>query len=133
VGDESGPYHPGKNPTGKGNKVLDYVDFSPWLDEEGNEKHAPPKENDKKDSISSGLNILLFLIVIILGLLAVVVKLPNSSRRPTESSDKENEPPLQPPQRINTCPHCGGEFEVITQKRPIKFSCHFCGKEIEFT
>jgi parallel beta-helix repeat protein len=30
-GDPSGPYHPEKNPEGKGNKVSDGVEFSPWL------------------------------------------------------------------------------------------------------
>ena len=30
-GDDSGPYHPTKNPLGKGDNVSDYVDFIPWL------------------------------------------------------------------------------------------------------
>jgi len=31
-GDDSGPYHPTKNPTGKGDNVTDFVDFDPWLE-----------------------------------------------------------------------------------------------------
>lgn len=132
-GNDSGPYHPSKNPTGKGNNVSDYVDFSPWRDEEGNEVYVPPKEKDKKGSISSGFSILLFIIIIIiLCLLVVVVKLPDSSRPPAKPSEVEKQLPPQPPQRINTCPHCGGKFEVTSEKRPIIFNCHFCGKEIEF-
>jgi len=30
-GDSTGPYHPSTNPSGRGNKVSDYVDFDPWL------------------------------------------------------------------------------------------------------
>ena len=30
-GDPSGPYHPSKNPNGKGNNITDYVVFDPWL------------------------------------------------------------------------------------------------------
>ena len=93
----------------------------------------PPKEKDKKGSISSGFSILLFIIIIIiLCLLVVVVKLPDSSRPPAKPSEVEKQLPPQPPQRINTCPHCGGKFEVTSEKRPIIFNCHFCGKEIEF-
>jgi len=29
-GDDSGPYHPTKNPNGKGDNVSDYVEFDPW-------------------------------------------------------------------------------------------------------
>ncbi|MCK4613320.1 MAG: right-handed parallel beta-helix repeat-containing protein, partial [Thermoplasmata archaeon] len=32
-----GPYHPEYNTKGKGNRVTDHVEFSPWLDENGNE------------------------------------------------------------------------------------------------
>jgi hypothetical protein len=32
-GDASGPYHPSLNPTGTGNWVSDYIDFSPYLNE----------------------------------------------------------------------------------------------------
>jgi len=132
-GEKSGPYHPRKNPTGKGNNVSDYVDFSPWRDEEGNEVYVPPNEKDKKDSTISGLSILLFLIVLVLCLLVVVVRLPDSSfKRPTESSVKEKQLPPQPLQRINTCPLCGGKFGATSEKHPIIFNCHFCGKEIEF-
>jgi len=34
-GDQSGPYHPSKNPDGKGDEISDYVEFDPWLS-----KHA---------------------------------------------------------------------------------------------
>jgi len=30
-GDESGPYHPTKNPGGKGDNITDIVDFDPWI------------------------------------------------------------------------------------------------------
>ena len=30
-GDNSGPYHPTNNPSGKGDNVTDYVDFEPWM------------------------------------------------------------------------------------------------------
>jgi len=133
-GHESGPYHRNKNPQGKGDEVSDKVDFTPWTDEEGNEVYVPPNEKDENNSTISGLSVLLFIIVIILCLLVVVVRLPDSVfKRPANSADKENDPPPHPPQKINACPHCGGEFEVSTQKRPIRFICHFCGKEIEFT
>jgi hypothetical protein len=31
-GDESGPYHPTKNPTGSGDEVSNYVEFEPYSD-----------------------------------------------------------------------------------------------------
>lgn len=34
-GDDSGPYHPGSNPTGEGDRVSDYVEFDPWNIEAG--------------------------------------------------------------------------------------------------
>jgi len=127
---DTGPYHPVNNSAGSGDNVTDFVDFSRWADEEGN---TLPRERDETKTISLGLSILLSLITIILCLLMVVVKLPdNVFKRPTKHSGNENEPSPEPPQRINTCPHCGGEFEITTQKRPLRFNCHFCGKEIEF-
>ncbi|MCK4613171.1 MAG: right-handed parallel beta-helix repeat-containing protein, partial [Thermoplasmata archaeon] len=39
-GDDSGPYHPTKNPWGKGDTVTDYVEFDPWLG-----KETKPEEN----------------------------------------------------------------------------------------
>ncbi|MCK4614203.1 MAG: right-handed parallel beta-helix repeat-containing protein, partial [Thermoplasmata archaeon] len=30
-GDPSGPYHPTKNPSGRGDNVTDYVEFAPWV------------------------------------------------------------------------------------------------------
>ena len=33
-GNDSGPYHPDANPTGKGDNITDDVDFNPWRDEE---------------------------------------------------------------------------------------------------
>jgi len=34
-GDDSGPYHPALNPSGKGDAVTNFVEFSPWKDEAG--------------------------------------------------------------------------------------------------
>ena len=131
-GHESGPYHPSKNPTGKGDNVSDFVDFLPWLDENG--EPIEENKNTQKGKNHFALYGLLSLILLTLVVLVVVMRLPDEyfkRRHPSMAIGTEQTPP-QPPQRLNTCPHCGGSFEVATQKRPIRFVCHFCGKEIEF-
>ena len=128
-GDESGPYHPEENQRGGGDNVSDFVDFSPWLNEDG----EPVKDTNERSH--TGVYCLLGSILCTLLALVVVVRLPDRYfKRSVASKSTENDqtPPQPPPQRLNTCPHCGGKFEVITQKRPVRFSCHFCGKEIEF-
>ncbi|MCK4614099.1 MAG: right-handed parallel beta-helix repeat-containing protein, partial [Thermoplasmata archaeon] len=46
-GDDSGPYHPARNPDGKGDIVTDHVDFEPWLNENGTiHRHSSPGQED---------------------------------------------------------------------------------------
>ena len=44
-GDTTGPYHPAKNPSGKGDEVTDDVIFVPWLKEPYEEKPPPEPLN----------------------------------------------------------------------------------------
>jgi len=130
-GHESGPYHPEENQHGGGDNVSDFVDFSPWLDEDGN---PVEKNRDTNEKSHVGLYGLLASILFILIMLVVVVRLPDryfKRRHPSKSIESDQTPP-QPPLKFNRCPYCGGKFEGTTQKRPIQFNCHFCGKELEF-
>ena len=43
-GNDTGPYHPQKNPSGTGDEITDNVDFSPWLTEDGSLKTKPSQE-----------------------------------------------------------------------------------------
>jgi len=126
-GDGSGPYHPRKNPQGKGDNASDFLDFSPWLDEDG--------ELVERESDSSNVAFCLCFSILCLTVISVVVaKLfpdkffePRASSGPPETGRSAPEP-----RQIGTCPHCGGEFDVTTAKRPVRFTCHFCRKAIEF-
>jgi len=133
-GHSSGPYHPGDNPNGSGNGVSDLVEFKPWSDERFREDPTIDQEEEGKDHAHVGLSLLLLTICAILILLVVVVRLPAERFRQERPSgpDRAGEPPLKPLQQFTNCPHCGGKFELPTRNRPIRFSCHFCGREIEF-
>jgi len=130
-GAASGPYHPTKNPEGKGDNITDYVEFDPWV--EGWEEENTEETKRQKEET----NIHLWVYIFIIFVLAAALKLSGDHYRKKQAAEAEKKKEEKvdvpsPPQRINTCPHCGGEFEVATQKRPILFFCHFCGKEIEF-
>jgi len=137
-GDSSGPFHVDENPNGNGDIVTRTVDIDPWLKERvgENEEDKGGEDEDKKGEmgVTLGFYLLLFSIVFLLALLIVVMRLPDEyfNRRNTSKAPETEQAPPRPPQRLNNCPHCGGSFEVATQKRPLKFTCHFCGKEIEF-
>lgn len=130
-GNGSGPYHPVRNPDGKGDNVTDFVDFSPWRDENGEKVYPPPREKSEEDASISGLScLLLLLIIVLLSLLVIVVRLPDSfSGEPGIGSDKENESSADSSRRVSSCPHCGGKFEMGAQKRGIRFRCTSVGKE----
>ena len=49
-GDDSGPYHPKKNPKGKGDNISDFVEFSPWLEDDGSTHY--PEEAEEEDEVS---------------------------------------------------------------------------------
>lgn len=49
-GDESGPYHPTKNPEGKGDEVTDFVEFDPWKGKEGS-----GNESDRPDLVVNSI------------------------------------------------------------------------------
>jgi len=44
-GNESGPYHPKNNPQGRCDNAADNVQFSPWLDDEGNMHYSEDDDN----------------------------------------------------------------------------------------
>jgi len=105
-GDPSGPFHPLKNPNGTGDKVSDFVDFSPWQTEENpvnwsyGEPEGTKKESDEKSSATFGLYILLFALILVLFLLVVVVRLPDERFSKTRIPPQEAEmiePPTSPP------------------------------------
>jgi len=50
-GDESGPYHPTKNPEGKGNAVTDNVEFDPWLGKQEKKEEDGEEDNEELDII----------------------------------------------------------------------------------
>jgi len=138
-GHSSGPFHIDQNPNGNGDNTSWRVNVDPWLKGRvsfSNEKEK--NESGEEDSGSAGLYMLSLSILILFFLLIIVVRLPEEYFKKTRPSSQTNEstenkkPPHHPPQRINSCPHCDGEFELATVKRPIRFTCHFCGKKIEF-
>ena len=51
-GSDSGPYHSTKNPDGKGGNVTDFVNFRPWLNENGavNQSSLPSEEDNKENA-----------------------------------------------------------------------------------
>ena len=127
----SGPHHPEKNPGGTGDNITEKVKFDPWM-EEWSEEEPEEAEVQKAEEGLSPWIYLLFILV-----LATVLKLLIDYSRKVKATEAENlivekAAALSPPQQINSCPHCHGEFETATMKRPIKFNCHFCRKEIEF-
>ena len=138
-GHSSGPFHIDQNPNGDGDNASWRLNVDPWLKGRvsfSNEKEK--NESGEEDSGSAGLYMLSLFILILFFLLIIVVRLPEEYFKKTRPSSQTSEstenrkPPHHPPQRINSCPHCGGEFELATLKRPIRFTCHFCGKKIEF-
>jgi len=138
-GHESGPRHPGQNPDGQGDKLSVLVDFEPWLEEESTA--GPGREfADEGDDEQRRLPVCMILValVLVLGLLAIVVCLPESHFRKQQPSPRQtwiaegDEGDKGSRENTKLCPHCGGEFQVTTSKRPLHFSCHFCGKEIVF-
>ena len=139
-GHRFGPYHQEKNPAGRGDEVVGDVDFSGWSEEKNNEDEDVDdgKGKNKEDTVRvRGSHVLTLLIIITLVLLVVVVKMPDEyfggRRASTQPAETENTGTIsQASQGVNSCPHCGGRFEVSTLKRPISFRCHFCGREIEF-
>jgi len=107
--------------------------------------HIQLEENEHEPTGKEGatarfsLMILLPVIALLLFLFLVLPRLPG--RHPgrelmpppsvnNESPEDRSSPP-QRPQHFFNCPHCGGEFELSTTKRPIRFSCHFCRNEVE--
>ncbi len=63
-GNDSGPYHPEKNPSGTGDNVSNLVKFSPWLDENGT---AHPDEGEGGlDLLSAGTLLLISIGVVLL-------------------------------------------------------------------
>ena len=69
-GDDTGPYHPTENPNGKGDNVTDYVDFSPWLDEDGNFVYLSDLPDDEEPN-----RIPLYILFIILASLMIALVL----------------------------------------------------------
>jgi len=73
-GSDKGPYHPTRNPEGKGDIVSDNVEFKPWLDEHGN---SIGKDEDDEDPFCFyGLLMSVLVLLVVLGL---VVRLPDES------------------------------------------------------
>jgi len=100
-GDTSGPYHSEINYRGRGDKVTDYVDFDPWLDENGNiyEKDKNGDEDDD-DNNTWVLFLLIFILVVLLALLSTVIVFLLRDQKPKDklkSSQVITYPPLNKP------------------------------------
>ncbi len=134
-GSEKGPYHPTVNPDGTGDNVTDYVEFGPWLKESAVSDNGKPEENETDKFQHLCLSSLLLILVSLLVLLVIVIHLPGKhlAKNKKDSIADENPDESSPlPDSINTCPYCGGKFEVESTKRPIRFNCNFCGEKVEF-
>jgi len=130
-GKASGPEHYITNPDGKGDVIVGEGNYSPWLKEETD--GIPVEEKEEADHLP--LYILLISILCILILLVVVVRLPDDRFRPGHAipgkdSHPEKEQVLEASQPTTSCPHCGRNFDVGGVKRPVRFTCHFCGNEV---
>jgi len=146
-GDGSGPYHQEENPLGLGDGVTGPVEFAPWsgtwhLDRNNGSYSWTDEDTDATDAVddyySPGFYILLALIIFLLLTLLAVVRSPDKDHKKqhpsvlaTEEMEKSGTPP-GPLQETVSCPHCGGTFVLGTRKRPFRFNCHFCGKDLEF-
>ena len=134
-GANSGPYHPWENHRGKGDNVSDSVLFLPWL----NRTYIPDNEKpDGGESEVNELNLLCFsslllILITLIGLLFFAFHAPEKQlAQKRNDSDFRTGKGTSSRVTVNKCPHCSGKFEVESAKRPIKFNCYFCHKEIEF-
>ena len=50
-GDESGPYHPTKNPDGMGDAVTDNIEFDPWLGKQEKKEEESEEDNEELEII----------------------------------------------------------------------------------
>ncbi len=136
--DDSGPYHPTENPDGTGDNVTDHVEFGPWLKEPAvSDNEKPEVEKNETDFIQHlCLSSLILILVSLFVLLIIMVYLPGNhfTQNGKSSITDENTDESSPlPDMINTCPHCGGKFEIESTKRPtIIFNCNYCGEKVEF-
>jgi len=145
-GHPSGPFHIDENPMGYGDNASWTATIDPWLRTEVamEEPGEDSRTEEPESSLNMGVPVLMIILVLVLVSLAFVMRLPDdhwkkkhSFPQQTETLEEADHSPAQPSssetiQTVRTCPHCGGEFEVATLRRPINFTCHFCGKEIEF-
>ena len=72
-GDASGPNHPENNSMGKGDDVTDYIDFNPWIDEDGNLFFPSDEPDDDSNDNQLLRYILILLLSALLGILAVFI------------------------------------------------------------
>ncbi len=136
-GAASGPYHPTENPEGTGDNVTDSVEFGPWLKEPAGSYNEKPADEENETDINQQLCLssLLIILVSLFVLLIIMVYLPGNhftQNGKSSITDENTDESSSLPDMINTCPHCGGKFEVESTKRPIQFNCNFCGEKVEF-
>jgi parallel beta-helix repeat protein len=135
-GDESGPYHSANNPLGEGDIVSTHVVFRPWFEEYVEKEYVPDSNKGEEHFATTGFSVLLFTVFVLLLALVVVARMPDHYFQ----SDSERSMPRRLEEQTSlssqgtfSCPHCGGKFEIETKKRPLKFRCYFCGKEVEIS
>ncbi len=81
-GAASGPYHPTKNPKGEGDIITDYVDFRPWLNENGTVNQSPssnPGDNGNTSSTDTLRLLLLGISILLLGNAAILTYAAHTS------------------------------------------------------
>lgn len=79
-GSDTGPYHPTRNPDGKGNNVSDDVHFRPWLSENGTVNMSsmdypepPVEEEDREDDDMNYRHFVGIIIIATLGFIVVII------------------------------------------------------------
>ncbi len=141
-GNETGPLHMEDNPEGVGDEVEGNVDFSEWLRDSNPEtwnSDSSGEESGDDDDLFSPTSISFLVLLLALILLALMVKLgkipfvfAESERNTTpDPSPNDGEQGSLHKETVTSCPHCGKDFDITTVKRPMKFNCHFCHREIE--
>ncbi len=145
-GNETGPYHPSRNPDGLGNKVLaDFVDFDPWTGGgKGSDEGTGASGDGEMETLDQGLPVLIFILVLLFGVLVVLVRLPEERFPPAPGKHAERRAALHgtggpkkadclpgPGPGMVRCPNCKGCFDVSMVSRSQRFLCHFCSAPID--
>jgi parallel beta-helix repeat protein len=144
-GDDSGPYHPIRNPDGKGDTFTHEIIFEPWLSFDGNLTYIQPVEEPRiPPSLFPPPPLLLFLVILLvslLGILTAVVSLPPTHQalvgHPVDAEGgigiaEMGRETITDPEIIQLiiCQYCGDAFSLHERDLSIRLLCPNCG---EFT